>query len=106
VRAHYWQLILAGIAIVVLVGPTRLATSASGTHTNVIYTILGGLGITSASLYAKAKSAETSLFAVLRSTFAADRAGRAATIRPTLPRRTRVNPRRLARTGARQLGQR
>ncbi len=104
-RTLYPQLILIGAAIVaLLIGATHLASGTKSTSPNVIYTILGGLGITSASLYAKAKSAATSLFALLRATFDADRAGRAATILPKMPRSRRANPKRLARSGIRQLG--
>lgn len=105
VRALYPQLILAGIAIAaLLIGATQLASGTKSTNTNVIYTILGGLGITSATLYAKAKSAATSLFAVLRTTFNADRAGRAATVLPKMPRQSLANPKRLAQSSIRQLG--
>jgi hypothetical protein len=104
-RSFWPQVVLGGFAVAALVfGAAELAAGNSETHASAVITILGGVGITSAGLYVRAKAAATSLFSVLRSAFEADRVGQAATICPKPPVRVRARPKRVAKAASRRLG--
>jgi hypothetical protein len=104
-RTFWPQLLLAIAAVIALVGgASQLAASSGSKSSNTLISILGGLGITSAGLYARAKATATAAIATLRKGFEADRVGEAATLRPKPPLRTRANVKRLGATAAKQLG--
>jgi hypothetical protein len=104
-RSFWPQVVLGGFAVAALVfGAAELAAGNSKTHASAVITILGGVGITSAGLYARAKAAATSLFSVLRSAFEADRVGQAAMICPKPPVHVRTKPKRFAKVASRRLG--
>ena len=104
-RSFWPQILIAIAAVVALVlGASHLAGASGSKSSNTVVSILGGLGITSAGLYARAKATATSTFDALRQRFEADRVGDAATLRPKPPLKTRADVRRLGATAAKQLG--
>lgn len=77
------QLTLGLLAVAALVGAAiALASGAKNVGFATAVGVLGGLGITSASLYGRAKASATSLLASIRDATERDRVGRAATHRP------------------------
>jgi hypothetical protein len=84
-----WQQLLTGaVALVLLVGGAiALASGAKNGGLATAVTILGGLGLTSAGLYARAKSSATSLLSSIRDATERTRIGTAATTTPPRPRR-------------------
>ena len=104
-RAFWPQILIAVAAVIALVaGASQLAAASGSKSSNTLISILGGLGITSAGLYARAKATATSTIDTLRKGFEADRVGDAATLRPKPPLKTRANVKRLGATAAKQLG--
>jgi hypothetical protein len=103
----FWPQILIGVLAVaaLVVGASQLAAETGSKSGNTLLSILGGLGLTSASLYARAKAAATSTFDALRRAFEAERVGAAATLRPKPPL-TRTRVKRLPATAAKTLGYR
>lgn len=103
----FWPQIVIGLAAVValVIGASQLASASGSKANNTFISILGGLGITSASLYAHAKASATSTIDALRKSFEAERVGEVATSRPKVPF-TRARLRRLPATAAKQLGHR
>lgn len=106
-RAFWPQLLIGVVAVAALVvGASQLTTSSGSKSGDTLISILGGLGVTSASLYARAKATATSTLGALRKAFDADRVGAAATLRPKAPFKTRASLKRLPATAAKQLGYR
>jgi hypothetical protein len=104
----FWPQVLIGAAALaaLLAGAAQLAAASGSKSSNTVISILGGLGITSAGLYTRAKATATSTMETLRKAFTADRVGEAATLRPKPPLRTRVSLKRLPSVAAEQFGHR
>lgn len=86
VRSLMWPLIggVVGVALMV-VGAALLAGGASNTGLTTAISILGVVGLTSASLYAKAKAQVTSLLSNLRQKIQTERVSQAANLCPSAP---------------------
>jgi hypothetical protein len=105
-RAFWPQIVIGALSVFALVaGASKLASESGTKSSNAVISILGGLGITSASLYARAKANATSAIDALRKAFDAERVGEAATSRPRAPL-TRARLERLPSSAAKQLGSR
>lgn len=77
------QLLLGALALAAFVGGAiALASGAKNVGLATAFGVLGGLGITSASLYGRAKASALSLLAGIRDATERERVGRAATRRP------------------------
>jgi hypothetical protein len=77
------QLLVGAIAFCLLVvGAALLAAGAGDRGWNTALGVLGGIGLTSVGLYARAKSTAMSLLASVRDALERERVGRAANLRP------------------------
>jgi hypothetical protein len=102
IRALHAQIAIGLAAIAALVvGATQVSVGHTD-KTNIATALIGAIGLTSASLYARAKATANSLLDQIKTRYAHDRVSQAATIVP--PRTTPHTPRQAFRATARQLG--
>lgn len=83
----FWPQLALGIvgAAVLILGIVGLVAGSTNRSLATAFAVLGVLGITLASGYAKAKASAASVLATFRATIERERAGRAATLLPTRP---------------------
>jgi hypothetical protein len=87
-RGFWLELLLGlGATAILAIGATALSAGTKQEATSTLWVILGGFGITAASLFAKAKASANSLIAQLRQMVGRERIAQAATCRPSKPSR-------------------